>query len=256
MSRLQDKAIVIFGAAGGIGAATARRVCSEGAQVVLVDINGEAAEATAQAMRDQGYMVWSAQADISKEDEVNAAVAKAVGHLGKLTGAFMNAADLRMALLDSDLLAMDMAVFDQTMAVNMRGHVLCARAVLPHLLEAGGGACVFTASGSAQSPGAVRPSYAMSKISLYALARHIASRWGKEGITANVISPGFIVTPEQAESGIIPQEMIDHFLAGCATPRIGVVDDVAGMAAMLLSDDGRWMTGQTYHVNGGGIMPL
>ncbi|MFY7838220.1 MAG: SDR family NAD(P)-dependent oxidoreductase [Novosphingobium sp.] len=255
MSRLEDKAIIIFGAAGGIGAATARRVCSEGAQVVLVDINGEGVEATAQGLRAQGYKAWGTQADISKEDDVNAAVAIALGHMGKLTGAFMNAADLRMALLDSDLLAMDMAVFDQTMAVNMRGHVLCARAVLPHLLASGSGACVFTSSGSAQSPGAVRPSYAMSKLSLYALARHIATRWGKEGITANVVSPGFIVTPEQAESGVIPQEMIDHFLAGCATPRIGVVDDVAAMVALLLSEDGRWMTGQTYHVNGGGIMP-
>jgi len=255
MSRLQDKSIVIFGAAGGIGAATARRVCSEGAQVVLVDVNGDAAEATAQGMRDEGYRAWAAQADISQEDQVNAAVAAAVGHMGTITGAHMNAADLRMALLDSDLLAMDMATFDQTLAVNLRGHVLCARAVLPQMLAGGGGACVFTSSGSAQSGEAVRPSYAMSKLSLYALSRHIARRWGKEGITSNVISPGFIVTPEQAANGVIPQEMIDHFLKGCATPRIGVVDDVAGMAALLLSEDGRWMTGQTYHVNGGGIMP-
>lgn len=253
--RLQDKAIIIFGSAGGIGAATARRVCSEGAKVCLVDLNGAGTGHLAAELRNAGYQAWGLQADISKEDEVNAAVTQAVTSMDKIDGAFMNAADLRMALLDSDLLAMDMAVFDQTIAVNLRGHVLCSRAVLPHMLANGSGALVFTSSGSAQSGDPVRPAYAMSKIALYALSRHVARRWGKEGITSNVISPGFIVTPEQAESGIIPQEMIDHFLAGCATPRIGVVDDVANMAAMLLSEEGRWMTGQVYHVNGGGIMP-
>lgn len=255
MGRLTGKAIVIFGSAGGIGAATARRVCSEGAQVCAVDINGEGAERMAAALREEGYSAWGLQADIADEAQVNAAVAKAVEHMGKIDGAFMNAADLRMALLDSDLLAMDMATYDQTMAVNLRGHVLCTRAVLPHMLAGGAGALIYTSSGSAQSGEPVRPAYAMSKQALYALSRHVARRWGKEGITSNVISPGFIVTPEQAESGIIPQEMIDHFLLGCATPRIGDVDDVAAMAALLLSEEGRWITGQTYHINGGGIMP-
>ena len=82
MSRLQDKSIVIFGAAGGIGAATARRVCSEGAQVVLVDVNGDAAEATAQGMRNEGYRTWAVQADISQEDQVNAAVAATLSSAG------------------------------------------------------------------------------------------------------------------------------------------------------------------------------
>jgi NAD(P)-dependent dehydrogenase (short-subunit alcohol dehydrogenase family) len=255
MSRLHDKAVIIFGSAGGIGAATARRICSEGAKVGLVDINGDAVEATAAKLRDEGFPAFAAQADISDEAAVEASVAALVGHLGKIDGAFMNAADLRMALVDTDLLDMDMAVYDQTMAVNLRGHVLCTRAVLPHMLANGSGAIIYTSSGSAQSGEPVRPAYAMSKQALYALSRHVARRWGKEGITSNVISPGFIVTPEQKESGIIPQEMIDHFLAGCATPRIGMVDDVAAMAALLLSEEGRWVTGQTYHVNGGGIMP-
>lgn len=255
MSRLKDKAIVIFGSAGGIGAATARRVCSEGAKVGLVDVNGEAVEATAAALRADGYDAIAAQADIADEAQVNASVATLVAHLGKIDGAFMNAADLRMALLDTDLLDLDMAVYDQTMAVNLRGHVLCTRAVLPHMLANGAGAIIYTSSGSAQSGERVRPAYAISKQALYALSRHVARRWGKEGVTANIISPGFIETPEQKASGIIPREMVEHFLAGCATPRIGVVEDVAAMAALLLSEEGRWITGQTYHVNGGGIMP-
>ena len=254
MSRLRDKVVFIFGSAGGLGAGTARPICTEGARVGLIDINGEAVEATAERLRNEGYEAFAAQADISDETAVDTSVRTLVDRLGKIDGAFMNAADLRMALVDTDLLDMDMSVYDQTMAVNLRGHVLCTRAVLPHMLANGSGALIFTSSGSAQSGEPVRPAYAMSKQALYALSRHIARRWGKEGITSNVISPGFIVTPEQRESGIIPQEMIDHFLAGCATPRIGVVEDVAAMAALLLSEEGRWMTGQTYHVNGGGIM--
>jgi NAD(P)-dependent dehydrogenase (short-subunit alcohol dehydrogenase family) len=85
--------------------------------------------------------------------------------------------------------------------------------------------------------------------------RHIASRWGRQGVTANCIAPGFVMTPEMIAGGQVPPALISGFLKATPSPRVGAADDIAAMAAMLLSDDARWINGQVIHVNGGGLMP-
>jgi NAD(P)-dependent dehydrogenase (short-subunit alcohol dehydrogenase family) len=249
--RLQGRAIIVVGAATGIGAATARRLAAEGARVCLADINIEAAQSLAVELGEQGHEAFAVYTDISDEAAVNKAVGAAVERLGRLDGAHLNAADLGIIFHDSDALSLDLAVFDRTIAVNLRGQLLCTRAVLPHLLAAGGGAIVYTSSSAAHAGEPVRPSYAVSKSGLDALMRHVASRWGKEGITANCVAPGLVVTPEMLSSGRLPEDFVRNNLAHTPHRRLGEVEDIAGLVAMLLSADGQWINGQVYDINGG-----
>ncbi|WP_375198048.1 SDR family NAD(P)-dependent oxidoreductase [Sphingobium sp.] len=254
-SRLKDRRIIIFGSATGIGAATVQRLAEEGAKVCAADINLAGAEAAAQAAGNGAFAV---HVDISDEQSVNAAVKTAVERLGGLDGAHINAADLRVIMEDSDALALDLAVFDRTIAVNLRGHLLCTRAVVPHLLKNKESAIVYTSSGSAHGAEPTRPSYAMSKAGVNALMRHVASRWGREGLTANVLAPGFTVTGEmkaQMEAnGPEAEKWAQYFMSRTPHTRLGESEDHAAVVALLLSADGRWINGSIIDVNGGSLM--
>lgn len=253
--RLKDRRIIVFGSATGIGAATVKRLAEEGARVCAADINIEGAT---QVAAEAGGETFATHVDIADEASVNQAVAEAVDRFGGLDGAHINAADLRVIMEDSDALAMDLATFDRTVAVNLRGHLLCTRAVLPHLTKNAASAIVYTSSGSAYGAEPTRPSYAMTKAGINALMRHVAARWGKEGVTANVLAPGFTVTGEMKKSMEANAEeatkWADYFMARTPHTRLGESEDHAGVVAMLLSDDGRWINGTIIDVNGGSLM--
>jgi len=254
-NRLAGKRIIVFGSATGIGAATVKRLAEEGAKVCAADINIDGATKVAS---DAGGEAFALQVDISDEAAVIGAVEEAVTRLGGLDGAHINAADLRVIMNDSDALNVDLAVFDRTVAVNLRGHLLCTRAVLPHLIKNASGAIVYTSSGSAHGAEPVRPSYAMTKAGVNALMRHVAARWGKEGITANVLAPGFTVTGEMKaqmeQNAEEASKWAQHFMARTPHTRLGESEDHAAVVAMLLSDDGRWINGTIIDVNGGSLM--
>lgn len=252
--RLKDKAIVVIGSGTGIGAATVKQLAAEGARVCAADINLEAAQRVAEEVRAAGGEAHAVYIDIADESLVSQAFTEAVGALGGLDGVHVNAADLRVIFEDSDALAEDLAVFDRTLQVNLRGHLLCTRAALPHLLDKGQGAIVYTSSGAADAGDSTRPAYAAAKSGLNALMRHVAARWGREGITANCVAPGFVFTPEMAASGQVPQELLDGFLAHTPSTRLGRVEDIAGVVCLLLSEQGRWINGQVYNINGGSLM--
>ncbi|MCP5165343.1 MAG: SDR family oxidoreductase [Pseudomonadales bacterium] len=252
--RLEGKAIIVIGAGSGIGAATVRRLAGEGARVCVADINAAGAKSVAEEVTAAGGEAFPVYIDLADENCVQEAVAIGVERLGGLNGAHINAADLRAIMADSDALGVDLAVFDRTIQVNLRGHLLATRAVLPHLLTGSGGAIVYTTSGACDSAEPVRPSYAASKSGLNALMRHVASRWGRQGITSNCVAPGFTLTPEMEASGQLTRELLDQMLAQIPGPRLGRPEDIAGVVAMLLSEDGRWINGQVYHVNGGALM--
>jgi len=253
--RLQDRRLIVLGSATGIGAATVKRLADEGAQVCAADINLPGAQAAAMAA---GPSAFAVHVDIADETSVNAAVAHAVERMGGLDGAHINAADLRIIMSDSDALDLDLAVFDRTIAVNLRGHLLCARAVLPHLLKNAASAIVFTSSGAAHGAEPARPCYAMAKSGINALMRHIAARWGKEGLTANVLAPGFTVTGELKanleQNGAEAEKWLEHYRALTPHTRLGEAEDHAAVVAMLLSPDGRWINGSIIDVNGGSLM--
>lgn len=253
--RLHGRRIIVFGSATGIGAATVQRLAEEGARVCAADINLAGAE---QVAAKAGGETFAVAVDIADEASVKAAVEAAVGRFGGLDGAHVNAADLRVIMEDSDALEIDLAVFDRTIAVNLRGHLLCTRAVLPHLVRNAASAIVYTSSGSAHGGEPTRPCYAMSKAGLNALMRHVAARWGREGVTANVIAPGFTITGEmrvQMEANASEaQKWSEYFMSRTPHTRLGESEDHAAVAAMLLSEDGRWINGAIIDVNGGSLM--
>ena len=254
-NRLKDRRIIVFGSATGIGAATVKRLAEEGARVCAADINLEGATQVAQEAGGETFAVY---VDIADEASVQKATEEAVNRFGGLDGAHINAADLRVIMEDSDALAIDLSTFDRTIAVNLRGHLLCTRAVVPHLVKSGKGAIVYTSSGSAHGGEPTRPCYAMAKAGVNALARHVGARWGKEGITANVLAPGFTVTGEMKAAMEANAEeatkWADYFMARTPHTRLGQSEDHAGVVAMLLSEDGRWINGAIYDVNGGSMM--
>lgn len=252
--RLNGKALIVIGSGTGIGAATARRLAAEGARICLADVNLAAASAATDEIAAEGGEAFATFIDLADEPSVARATEAAAERLGGLDGAHVNAADMGAIMQDSDALAEELEVFDRTLTVNLRGHLLCTRAVLPHLLARGGGAIVYTSSAAADMGDPLRPAYAASKGGLNALMRHVAAKWGRRGVTANCVAPGYVITPEMRAGGALTSELLSQMGAQTPSLRLGDPADIAAMVAMLLSDDGRWMNGQVYHVNGGALM--
>lgn len=251
LARLQDRVVVVVGAGSGIGAAVAERLASEQAHVAVCDVNPAAAEAVAARI---GARAAAFAIDVADPASVDGAFAAIASRYGRIDAVHSNAADMRAIHSDSNAMDVDLALFDRTIAVNLRGGLLVTRAALPHLLAVGGGPIVYTSSDAGHAGEPERPCYAMAKSGLNALMRHVASRWGREGITANCIAPGFILTPELEAGGAVPPDFIAAVLRQGRSPRLGAVADIAAMVAHLVSADGRWINGQVLHVNGGAIL--
>jgi NAD(P)-dependent dehydrogenase (short-subunit alcohol dehydrogenase family) len=251
MPSLQGKVIVVAGAGSGIGRGTAMRLANDGADVVVGDLSLDAAAAVARQITAAGGSAIPAAFDMRDDASIAALIGAAVESFGGLDGVHVNAADIRASELDGDVLSLDMDIFDRTIAVNLRGHVLCTRHALPHLLARGGGALVYTTSAAAFLGDRKRVSYGISKSGLNALMRHVASRWGKEGIRSNSIAPGLVMT-EATDSW--PAKHLEFALNGHRSPRLGQPADIAGMVAFLMSQDGEWVNGQVLSVDGGATM--
>jgi len=254
MRGLDGKVAVVAGGAGGIGTATSIRLAEEGARVVVGDLDEQSAVGVAEEIARRGGEAVPHRCDISVEDDVARVIARAVDEFGGVDILHANAADLSPATIgaDSDIAEIDLAVFDRTMQVNMRGHFLCARHVIPELLKRGGGAVVFTSSVAAFAGEPERPAYAMTKSANHALVRHIASRWGKDGIRANAVAPGLVVTASVRDS--LNAGFRERVLRSSRSPRFGTPEDIAAMVAFLASDDGEWINGQVFNVDGGAVL--
>lgn len=252
MRGLANKVHIIAGGGSGIGAATAQRLAEEGAHVVIGDFVAANAEAVAAQLRAQGGKVLAVQFDITQQAAVAALVESAVTEFGGLDGMHVNAADTQAVLADVDALDLALDVFDRTLAVNLRGHLLCTRAALPHLLRRGGGSLVYTSSGAAFMGEPTRVAYGVSKSGMHALMRHVASRWGKSGVRANVVAPGLVMT-DPIRRGMSEAEQA-AVLGITRSARLGEPRDIAAAVAFLLSDDAEWINGQIISVDGGVTM--
>ena len=248
MRGLQGKIVVVAGG-GGIGSATVERLIDGGARVLVGDLDAAHAEALAERMRGAGGECIGMGFDIADEASVQALVERAVREFGGVDALHANAADLRAIHADSTVLDEPLAVFDQTIRVNLRGHWLCTRAALPRLLERGGGSLIYTSSGAACMGEPVRPAYAVAKAGIEALMRHVASAWGKQGIRANAVAPGLVITPNIVDT--LPEEFRATALRAARHTRLGRPADIASMVAYLVSDEAEWITGQVLGVNGG-----
>jgi NAD(P)-dependent dehydrogenase (short-subunit alcohol dehydrogenase family) len=255
MRGLDGKVIVVAGGGTGDtgpgnGAATAMRLADEGARVVVGDLSGSAAARTRELIEARGGDATSFEFDIAEDTSVRALVDHALDRYGAIDGLHVNAADLSPEVLGvdsaTDLLTIPLAVWHRTLDVNLTGFVLTARAVIPHLLERGGGGITNTVSDAMHAGERVRVAYATSKFALIGVTHHIASRWGRDGIRCNSISPGIIVRDEDAAASLQATNRREP-----RSPRAGRPDDVAGLVTYLLSDDGAWVNGQVWSVNGG-----
>ncbi|MFM9853894.1 MAG: SDR family NAD(P)-dependent oxidoreductase [Sphingomonadaceae bacterium] len=250
MRGLGNKIAIIAGGGRGIGAATARRLAAEGACVVIGDIAEDWAKGTAASIRDAGGKALGVHLDGTDEASQAAIVATALSEFGGLDIYHSNLAGGTEG--DVDALNCSVEVLEKSFALNTKSHFIATQAALPMMLERGGGAMIYTSSGAASGGAPWQVAYPMTKNAIHALARHVAAKWGRKGIRANVICPGVVLTEA------VQQHLDDDYRARAlkAIPhtRLGEPDDIAAAVAFLASEDGAWVNGQVWHVNGGAQM--
>ncbi len=252
MDRLAGKVILVAGA-GGIGSQLAARYAAEGAQVVLGDIKLEAAQPVVDAIVQAGGQATAVELDGSDEGSASDAVAHCVATYGGLDGLHANFASLADSNPEQGVLELPLEIFDEVQRVNARGFYLCTRAAIPALLERGGGSIVYTSSAAAYNSGVAQVAYAMSKSAIHALMRHVANRYGSQSVRANTIAPA-LTFPVEMEA-YLPAQLIEMAKAAAAIKsRIGRPDDIAAMGALLMSDEGGYITGQVINIDGGSTM--
>src|SRR5438105_3599130 len=192
----------------------------EGASVVVADIDGPAAERVA---GDLGNAVV-AEVDVSDESSVARMVETAVQSFGGLDVLHNNASDASTSAADTDIVTLDMAVFDRLVAVNLKGVFMGCKHAIPHLLARGGGSIVNTASIEGFVGRGVRASYGASKAGVVLLTKSVASQYGSRGIRCNAVAPGLVLTP--AVEHLTPEQIEASSLI-YPMPRLCAPEDVA-----------------------------
>jgi NAD(P)-dependent dehydrogenase (short-subunit alcohol dehydrogenase family) len=247
---LAGKVAIIAGGARGIGAATARRLAEEGASIVIGDLLLDLAQETAESITANGGKAIAVALDGTNAESQTAIVAKAIESFGGLDVYHSNLAGGTEG--DIDILNCPEEVLDKSFAINSKSHFLATQAALPKIIERGGGAMIYTSSGAASGAAAWQVAYPMTKNAIHALARHVAAKWGKSGVRANVICPGVVLT--EAVKQHLTDDYTERALKALPHTRLGQPDDIAAAVAFLASDDGAWVNGQVWHVNGGAQM--
>ncbi len=247
--RLENKVALITGGGGGIGRASALRFAQEGAQVVVVDIDDAAGEATVEAVRKQGGDAIYVHADVSRAADCAAMVAAAESAYGRLNVLFNNAGIMHSQ--DDDAVNTEEAIWDLTMAINLKGVYLGCKYGIPALRRAGGGSVINTASFVALV-GAATPqlAYTASKGGVLALTRELAVVHAREHIRVNALCPGPLRTEllmRFLDTEAKRQRRLVHVPMG----RFGEADEMAQAALYLASDESSYVTGAEFVVDGG-----
>lgn len=246
MERFSDKAVLITGAASGIGRATAERLASEGATLTLSDVNADGLAETTAVCRDLGSEVLSVVSNVADEAAVADLVRSAVDAHGRLDAAVNVAGILQF----EDLRRTKLADWNRIIAVNLTGTFLVCREVMDHLIASGGN-IVNTASTASLAGHPWTVSYSASKGGVYALTQTLAVEFGRMGVRCNSVAPGSILTPIQNEFRL--PEGADPKLVY----RIMALDEqrgpetVAAAIAFLASDDAVHVNGTCLKVDGG-----
>ncbi|NOZ40376.1 MAG: glucose 1-dehydrogenase [Planctomycetes bacterium] len=249
MSSLKDRVALITGAAGGIGRETALLFAKEGAQVLCVDIQIEAAEATAQEINDAGGTASALRADISVATDCEKMVAEAESQYGKLNVMFNNAGIMHSDDGTSQDTSED--VWDLTMNINLKGVFMGCKYGIPALQRAGGGSIINTASFVAHL-GAATPqvAYTASKGGVLALTRELAIIHARENIRVNALCPGPLRT-ELLMKFLDTEEKKQRRLVHIPMGRFGEAKEMAQAALFLASDASSYVTGTEFLVDGG-----
>jgi NAD(P)-dependent dehydrogenase (short-subunit alcohol dehydrogenase family) len=243
---LADRVALITGGAGlnGLGFATARLLASQGARVVITDLE---AAAPAQVAATLGSAHLGLVANVTVKAEVDAAVARVLEQFGRID-ILVNNAGITQPRKTVDITGAD---YDAVLDVSLRGTLLCSQAVIPSMQSRGQGSIICISSVSAQRGGGILggPHYSAAKAGVLGLARAMARELGKDRIRVNCITPGLIGT--DISKGKLSEERKAEIAQEIPLGRIGVPDDIAGACLFLASDLSGYCTGITLDVNGG-----
>jgi NAD(P)-dependent dehydrogenase (short-subunit alcohol dehydrogenase family) len=247
MNRFDGKRVLVTGAASGIGKASAVRMAAEGAEVACVDLQTEGVQITAKEIGEAGGRAFAQTCDVSDADAVAATVADATGRLGGLD-VLCNIAGI---LHFDHTHELELAKWNQVLAVNLTGTFVMTQCALPALLADGGGNIVNMASTAALAGHPWTAAYSASKGGVLALTYTLAVEYGKQGLRANAVCPGAVDTPmhqqfklpEGGDMKLIERIMpLDTFRGA---------DKAASVVAFLASDDAAHINGESVRVDGG-----
>ena len=247
---LDGKVAIVTGGAGGCGEEYGRGLSAAGAAVVLADLDGDRAEVHAQELREQDRDAIGVRVDITDPDAAEEMVQRATEEFGGVDILVNNAALMSEIPMQS-ILTLPLDWWERVMKVNVMGALVCSRAVVPSMLERGGGRIVNQVSGGAFTPGGV---YSISKLALVSLTATLATELGPRGINVNAIAPGFVADDAGYRSLGKDDPIRAAFLASVPGKKEGPPDDLVGTLLLLTSSAGDWINGQTISVDGGWIM--
>ena len=251
MGRLDGKVCLITGAGSGIGQASALLFASEGAQVIVADVDDRGARATVASIRKAGGRASAEHVDVTVEPETISLAGRVARRLKRIDVLFNNAGISGVG----DILETDPGLFDRVMTVNVRGVYLMSRAVVPLMIKQRSGSIINMSSCIAEIGLARRVSYAASKGAVLAMTKSMQVDLAQNGIRVNALLPGTILTPfverYLKESYVDPEEGLASIRKRQITTELGRPQDVAAAALYLASDESRFVMAAGIVVDGG-----
>ncbi len=251
MFRLDKKTALITGGASGIGLAMSRLFASQGAEVHILELNPESAEAAAKELAASGYQAYAHALDVSKQADVLAVINK-IASEKKIDILVNNAGIAHVGKAHTT----EEADFDRVISVNIKGVYNCIYAAIPHFLASGGGVILNTASIAATVGIPDRFAYSTTKGAIYTMTLSVAKDYLKENIRCNSISPARVHTP--FVDGYLArdypgreQEMFEKLSKTQPIGRMAKPEEVAALAVYLCSDEAGFITGADYLIDGG-----
>jgi 3-oxoacyl-[acyl-carrier protein] reductase len=247
MGGLDGRVAVVTGAAQGIGEAIVRRLSADGARVAALDLNEEGAQKLVDELGGDGLGL---ACDVSNREQVDAAIDRVASELGSVDILVNNAGVTR----DNLLFKMSDEDFDTVFGIHVRGAFLCTRAAQRYMVEKKYGKIVMMSSRSALGNRG-QTNYSSAKAALQGMVRAVSIELGPFGINVNAIAPGHIetaMTKATAERmGVDYEDMQKRTIERQPIKRVGKPEDVANLAAFLVSDESSYITGQTIYITGG-----
>jgi len=248
---LTGKSIIVTGAGSGIGRVTAGVLAARGARVIAADIRDESARETVDAITRAGGTAAAVHCNVAQEDSVAAMVAFAVKTFGRLDAAFNNAG---VEMNNKPIHELTAAEWQHVIDVDLTGVFYCLKHEFLAMKQTGGGAILNTSSSSGVRGNANMGEYVAAKHGVVGLTKSAACDGGPLGIRVNALCPGFIMTPmakDRLMNDPVFSQALDGLLQRHVIGRFGETEEVASMAAWLLSDESRFVTGAALLVDGG-----
>lgn len=246
---LKGKATIITGSARGIGKGIAEKLAEAGANILINDINEEAAKQTAQEISQKyGVETTYFACDISQEDQANKLIDTCKEKWGKIDILVNNAGITR----DTLLLRMNKEQWDQVININLTGTFLCTKAAFKIMMNQRSGVIINISSIAGENGNIGQANYSASKAGVIGFTRTVALEGAARGVRCNAIAPGFIQT---AMTDAIPDKIKEKMIASIPLKRPGLPEDIANTVLFLVSDLSSYITGQIIDVNGGGFRP-